>query len=77
MTEHAPIKLPEEAHRMLDRAVEIAGGTPESNLEKAIEAYLEDLEDVRAAEEAMREQEKTGAKNISLDELSRRLALGD
>lgn len=77
MSKHAPIQLPEEAHRMLDRAVEIAGGTPETNLQKAIEAYLEDLEEVRAAEEALREQERTGAKNITLDELGRHLGLED
>jgi predicted DNA-binding protein len=78
MTKHAPIQLPEEAHRMLDRVVEIAGGTPASHVQKAIEQYLEDLEDIRAAEEALEEYHRTGgAGTITLDELSRRLGLDD
>ncbi len=75
MTKHDPIKLPEAAHRMLDRAVEIAGGTPESNLEKAIEAYLEDLEDVRAAEEELDRIERGESRTYSLDEVRAKLAL--
>jgi predicted DNA-binding protein len=78
MTKHASIELTEATRRMLDRVVEIAGGTPASHAQKAIEQYLEDLEDIRAAEEALDEYNRTGgAGTITLDELSRRLALDD
>ncbi len=47
---------------------------PESDLlREAVTAYLEDLEDIRAAEESLREIQ-SGAKPLTLDELDAYLA---
>lgn len=78
MNKHASIELSEDLYRALDQVSRAAGGTPATHVERAIEAYLEDFEDLRAAEEIVRQRRKDGGKgDISLGELSRRLGLDD
>ncbi len=78
MSQHAPIAIGNETKRLLDRAVKIAGGDPELHLKRAIERYLEDLEDIRAADEVLRERARTGgAGTVTLDQLGAELGLDD
>lgn len=77
MTKHAPIQLPDETYERLDRVAEWTGAAPLTHVLKALEAYLEDVEDIRMAEEALTDHERNGRATISLDELSRRLGLDD
>lgn len=69
------IRLDKELEERLSEAAKRAGRTKTSFARKAIEEYIEDIEDIAAAEEAMRQHDPS--KTISLAELRKELGLDD
>jgi len=69
------IRLDKELEERLSEAAKRAGRTKTSFARKAIEEYIDDIEDIAAAEEAMRKHDP--AKTISLAELRKELGLDD
>ena len=67
------IRLDRELEDRLTEAAKRAGRTKTSFARKAIEEYIDDIEDIAAAEEAMGQHDP--AKTISLAELRKELGL--
>jgi predicted DNA-binding protein len=67
------IELPPEAEQQLQEAAKNHGANAKEWAEEILLRYLEDLEDIRDAEEAMRNNNPSA--NISLDEMIRRHGL--
>lgn len=76
MTKHT-ISLPDEMITRLKTLAERSGRSADEHILEAIEQHLEDLEDIHDAEGALREHHRTGARTLSLEEVSRRLGLED
>lgn len=77
MTKHTVIDLPDEEYARLKSAAAQLGRSEEGFIREALLQAIEDAEDIRDAEEAMREHLQTGGKTYSLEEVSRRLGLDD
>lgn len=77
MTKHTVIDLPDEEYARLKSAAAQLGTSEEGFIREALLQAIEDAEDIRDAEEAIREYESSGRKADTLDEVSRRLGLDD
>lgn len=69
------IKLEPELEKHVIELAERSGYTLDSFVREAIERLIEDLEDIAAAEEVLRDYDPS--KNVSLEEVKRRLGLED
>ena len=63
------VRLPDTIHDRLHALAERSGRTAAFHIREALERYLEDVEDLHAAEEAAAEHRKSGSRTFSLDEL--------
>ena len=68
------VQLPEWAEKQLGEIAEQTGKTKE---ELAKEILLDELEDISLAKERLEEFLDSGEKSISLEDLERKLGLGD
>lgn len=69
------IRLDKELEARLTNAAKRAGRTKTAFARKAIEDYIDDIEDIAAAEEALRNHDP--AKTISIAQLRAELGLDD
>jgi RHH-type rel operon transcriptional repressor/antitoxin RelB len=69
------IRLDAELEARLSEAAKRAGRTKTAFARKAIEDYIEDIEDIAAAEEALRRHDPS--KTVSIAELRAELGLDD
>lgn len=77
MTKHTVIDLPDDEYARLRSVAAQLGRSEEGFIREALLQAIEDAEDIRDAEEAMREYEHSGRKTHSLEEVSKRLGLDD
>lgn len=63
------VRLPNAVCDRLRVLAERSGRTAAFHIREAVERYLEDMEDLRAAEEAAAEHRKSGGLTVPLDEL--------
>lgn len=75
MSKQAAIRLPDETYDRLHALAARTGRTATFYIRQAIEAHLEDLEDLYVAEQALSAHRASGAKPLSLDDLDRELGL--
>ena len=69
------VRLPDETYARLQAMAEKTGRTATFYIREAIEAHLDDLEDIYMAEKALVELERGEARTYSLAELKRELDL--
>ena len=69
------VRLPDETYARLQAMAEKTGRTATFYIREAIEAHLDDLEDIYMAEKALVELERGEARTYSLAELTRELDL--
>lgn len=73
MGKHAAIKLPDETIERLEALAERTGKDPSDYVTEAVEQLLEDMEDLRLAEEAMQRIQRGESEVISSEEFWRGL----
>ena len=71
------ISLPPELDHRLDDFARQEGTSKSALILQAIEKYLEDLEDISEAEQVLTKIEQGNIQILSLEEMERRLALGN
>ena len=71
------VHLPDATYDRLRALADSSGRTPTSHILQALERYLEDIEDLRTAEQSAAEHRASGGRTFSLDELDDYLALED
>ena len=71
------VRLPDATYDRLRALADSSGRTPASCILEALERYLEDIEDLHAAEKAAAEHRNSGSRTFSLDELDNYLGLED
>ena len=77
MSQQTCVRLPDETYDRLKALAAKTGRSATYYIREAIEAHLEDLEDVYLAEKALEDIRARRLKSISLDEMSKRLGLDD
>jgi RHH-type transcriptional regulator, rel operon repressor / antitoxin RelB len=77
MSKQAAIRIPDETYDRLQALAQRTGRTSTFFIREAIEAHLDDLEDIYCAETALVENQLGKTKNYSLAEASRILGLDD
>ncbi|MDE0408787.1 MAG: DUF6290 family protein [Alphaproteobacteria bacterium] len=71
------VRLPDATYDRLRALADSSGRTPTFYILEAVERYLEDIEDLHAAEKAAAEHRNSGSRTFSLDELDSYLGLED
>ena len=71
------VRLPDETYARLQDIASKTGRTATYYIREAIEAHLDDLEDIYLAERALARRERGESRTYTLDELSRELGLDD
>lgn len=71
------VRLPDATYDRLRALADSSGRTPTFYILEAVERYLEDIEDLQAAEKAAAEHRNAGGRTFSLDELDSYLGLED
>ena len=69
--------LDAETNRRLVEVASATGRSPQEVMRAALDAYLEDFEDIVAADAELERIERGEGYSIGLDELKQRLALDD
>ncbi|WP_421759966.1 type II toxin-antitoxin system RelB family antitoxin [Devosia sp.] len=69
------VRLPDETYERLQAMAEKTGRTATFYIREAIEAHLEDLEDVYMADAVLARREQGDARTVNLDELDSALGL--
>jgi RHH-type transcriptional regulator, rel operon repressor / antitoxin RelB len=77
MSKQAAIRIPDETYDRLQALALRTGRTSTFFIREAIEAHLDDLEDIYRAETVLAEHQLGKSKNYSLAEASRILGLDD
>jgi RHH-type transcriptional regulator, rel operon repressor / antitoxin RelB len=77
MSKQAAIRIPDETYDRLQALALRTGRTSTFFIREAIEAHLDDLEDIYRAEASLVEHQLGKTKNYSLAEASRILGLDD
>jgi RHH-type transcriptional regulator, rel operon repressor / antitoxin RelB len=77
MSKQAAIRIPDETYDRLQALAQRTGRTSTFFIREAIEAHLDDLEDIYRAETALVEHQLGKSKNYSLADASRILGLDD
>ena len=74
-TEVLSVRVPEDIKQRLDALSSGTGRTASFYVNKALETYLEDLEDIYAADKAYREWEADGFATVAWDDAKAELGL--
>lgn len=69
------VRLPDETYARLQEMASKTGRTATFYIREAIDAYLDDLEDIYLAERALDEIKQGKSRTLSLEELKRELDL--
>ena len=77
MSKQANVRLPDETYERLQVLAARTGRTATFYIREAIEAQLDDLEDIYLAEQVLADIRAGREKTITMDEMSRRLGLDD
>jgi len=77
MTIQTAIQLPDEVFERVKSLADAAGQSPNDFISEAVLEYIEDIEDVRRAEEALKKIEAGQSTTYTLEEVERRLGLDD
>jgi RHH-type rel operon transcriptional repressor/antitoxin RelB len=77
MTIQTAIQLPDEVYERLRNLAASSGLSTAEIISEAVLDYLEDLDDVTAAEEVLQKIESGESRTYSLEEVERRLGLGN
>lgn len=75
MSKQTAIRLPDETYTRLQALAARTGRTATFYIRQAVEAHLQDLEDLFTAEQAMIAHQKSGLRALSLDQLDTELGL--
>lgn len=76
-TQTLTVKLPIKLAKFLEHIAEEEERSKSYYIRKAIERYMEDIADIRAAKKALAEHKKTGGKTYTLEEVMDELGLHD
>lgn len=71
------VRLSDETYHRLQEMAAKTGRTATFYIREAIEAHLDDLEDIYLAEQAIERRHRGESRTFSLDELDRELGLDD
>lgn len=71
------VRLPDETYARLQDMAAKTGRTATFYIREAIEAHIDDLEDIYLAEQVLGRRDRGESRTVSLDELSRELGLDD
>ena len=77
MSQQTCVRLPDELYHRLKALAAKTGRSATYYIREAIEAHLEDLEDVYLAEKVLEDIRAGRVKTVPLDEMSKRLGLDD
>lgn len=77
MTKQTAIRLPDETYGRLQALAARTGRTATYYIREAIQEHLDDLEDIYSAEQVLEGVRKGEVAVYSLEEVERRLGLGD
>jgi RHH-type transcriptional regulator, rel operon repressor / antitoxin RelB len=77
MSKQTAIRIPDETYDRLQALVQRTGRTSTFHIREAIEAHLDDVEDIFKAESALIELQLGKSRNYSLAEASSILGLDD
>jgi len=69
------VRLSDETYERLQAIARKTGRTATYFIREAVEQHLDDLEDLQRAEDVLRQRQREGGRDLSLDELSRQLGL--
>lgn len=71
------VRIPDETYRRLQEMASKTGRTATFYIREAVEAHIDDLEDIYMAEQVLARREREGSKSYSLEEMSEELGLDD
>ncbi|WP_137155702.1 DUF6290 family protein [Rhizobium sp. FKL33] len=77
MTIQTAIQLPEDVFERLQSAANELGQSPSAFIRQAIEEHIEEVEDIRRAEETLDKVKSGEMRTYSLSEATRELGLDD
>jgi RHH-type rel operon transcriptional repressor/antitoxin RelB len=77
MTRQTAVRLSDDTYERLRRLAERTGRTATFYVREAVEAHLDDLEDLYLAEQATRRLESGRDRTFTLEEVERELGLDD
>jgi len=77
MSKQTNVRLPDETYARLQVLAARTGRTATYYIREAIEAQLEDLEDIYLAEQVLADLRSGREKTIAMEEMSRKLGLED
>ena len=77
MSKQTAIRIPDETYERLQALAQRTGRTSTFYIREAIEAHLDDLEDVFRADQVLIERQLGKNRTFSLDEMNRELGLDD
>jgi RHH-type rel operon transcriptional repressor/antitoxin RelB len=77
MTIQTAIQLPEDVFERLQSAATERGQSPSAFIRQAIEEHIEEVEDIRRAEETLEKVKSGEMRTYSLSEAARELGLDD
>jgi RHH-type transcriptional regulator, rel operon repressor / antitoxin RelB len=75
MSKQTAIRLPDETYTRLQTLAARTGRTATFYIREAVEAHIQDLEDLYAAEQALITHRASGKQPLSLDQLDAELGL--
>jgi RHH-type rel operon transcriptional repressor/antitoxin RelB len=75
MSKQTAVRLPDELHDRLTALAARAGRTATFYIRQAVEAHIEELEDIYLSEQLLARRQAGDDKTLTLDELSRDLGL--
>ena len=75
VSKQTAIRLPDETYTRLQTLAARTGRTATSYIRQAVEAHIQDLEDLYCAEHALIAHQKSGLRALSLDQLDADLGL--
>lgn len=71
------VRIPDETYARLQDIASKTGRTATFYIREAIEAHIDDLEDIYLAERVLEKRERGDGRTVSLDEMSSELGLDD
>ena len=71
------VQLPQDAEKRLEDLARKTGRSKEDYIKEAVLEYLDDLEDIYLAEQALERIRRGDERTYSLEEVERELGLGD
>lgn len=77
MSKQTAVRLPDELYERLQSLANRTGRTATFYIREAVEEHVQQLEDLYLAEDVLKRRAAGEDRTIGLDELSKRLGLGD